>query len=82
MVKKTDRPTTARHILIYDEDWEFLERFFGAGAPRHRRVGCSQQCRDYVHDGVMALRRRIRAAELMMGPEPDLDEEEEFENVG
>jgi hypothetical protein len=59
MVKKTDRPTTPRHVLIYDEDWEFLERYFGAGAPRHRRVGCGHICREYIHEGVMELRRRI-----------------------
>ena len=59
MVRKTDRPTTPRHVLIYDEDWEFLERYFGAGAPRHRRTGCGHICREYIHEGVMELRRRI-----------------------
>jgi len=76
MVKKTDRPTTPRHILTYDEDWEFLERYFGAGAPRHRRVGCSHVCREYIHEGVMALRRRIAIAEL-----EELEPEEEMEDV-
>lgn len=77
MVKKTDRPTTPRHVLIYDEDWEFLERYFGAGAPRHRRVGCGCVCREYIHGGVMELRRRIADNSFS---EDEL--EEELEDVG
>jgi hypothetical protein len=79
MVKKTDRPTTPRHVLIYDEDWEFLERYFGAGAPRHRRVGCGHVCREYIHQGVMELRQRI--AEHTAQDFDLEDDEEELEDV-
>jgi len=75
VVKKTDRPTTPRHVLIYDEDWELLERYFGAGAPRHRRVGCGHVCREYIHNGVMELRRRIAEASS------ELESQEEFEDA-
>jgi hypothetical protein len=75
MTKKTERPAHPRHVLIYDDDWEFLERYFGLGAPRHRRVGCGYMCREYIHQGVEALKQRMR--ESALEPEPDWDEDEE-----
>lgn len=61
MTKKSDRPTTARHILIYDDNWEFLERYFGAGAPRNRRYGTGYMCRRLIDEGVKAMRKRMQS---------------------
>lgn len=61
MTKKSDRPTTPRHILIYDDNWEFLERYFGAGAPRNRRYGTGFMCRRLIDEGVKAMRLRMQS---------------------
>ena len=53
-----------------------MERYFGAGAPRHRRVGCGHICREYIHNGVMELRRRVAESSLS-----EDDPQEEFEDA-
>lgn len=77
MVRKTPMPATDRHILIYDSDWDFLERYFGVGAPRNRRVGCSYMCREYIHQGVQELRQKIAESQVIMEMTED-DEDEEY----
>lgn len=76
MSKKTERPATARHILIYDSDWEFLERYFGAGTPRSRRVGCSYMCREYIHNEVNRLKKRMTESMDILEEEEDLEDAE------
>lgn len=78
MSRKTAMPATARHILIYDSDWDFLERYFGLGAPRQRRVGCGYMCREYIHQGVQELRRRISESEAIMEVMEDDEDEEDY----
>ena len=72
MTKKSDRPTTPRHILIYEDNWNFLERYFGASAPRNRRFGTGFMCRKLIDEGVKAMRLRMQQ-QLML---EDEDEEE------
>lgn len=82
MTRKTPMPATGRHILIYDTDWDFLERYFGLGAPRNRRVGCGYMCREYIHQGVQELRRRIDESQIMMDmTEGEDEDEEDFEDA-
>jgi hypothetical protein len=75
MSKKSDRPTTPRHILIYDENWEFLERYFGAGAPSNRRYGVGFMCRKLIDQGVQEMRQR-----MAQQTRHHLEEEEEVVN--
>jgi hypothetical protein len=54
--KKTAFPASTRHLLLYDEDWEYLESRFG---PRGiRPVGVSTVVRAILHQKVMALRAK------------------------
>jgi len=56
MSKRTDFPASTRHLLIYDEDWEYLESRFG---PRGiKPVGVSTVIRAILHQKVMALRAK------------------------
>ena len=58
MPKKISFPSSTRHLLLYDEDWEYLESRFG---PRGvKPVGVSTVIRAILHQKVMAL----RAAEI------------------
>lgn len=55
MSKKIPFPSSTRHLLLYDEDWEYLESRFG---PRGvRPVGVSTVIRAILHQKVMALRQ-------------------------
>lgn len=60
MTKKSDRPTTPRHILIYDDNWEFLERYFGTNAPRTRRYGTGYMCRKIIDEKVKEMKERMQ----------------------
>ena len=58
MPKKMPLSSSTRHLVLYDEDWEYLESRFG---PRGvRPVGVSTVIRAILHQKVMAL----RAAEI------------------
>lgn len=65
MTRKTDRPATPRHVLIYDDNWEFLDRYFGAGAPRNRRYGVGFMCRKLIDEGVKSMRARMMEHQML-----------------
>lgn len=56
MSRKIERPAVARHIHIFQEDWEFLEQFFGRGTANP--IGPSKAIRNIVHKHVGAIRAR------------------------
>lgn len=54
MSKKSRLPQTDRHILIYDEDWEYLETRFGPFGIKP--VGVSAVIRALIHHRVLSWR--------------------------
>jgi hypothetical protein len=60
MSKKVELPQTRRHILIFDEDWEYLTESYGAGGAKP--IGVSAAIRKIVHAKVLGLRDRVNSA--------------------
>lgn len=58
MSKKAPLPYSRHHILIYDEDWEFLEKAYGKGSP-HEALGISGAIRAIIHQKVLGLKAKI-----------------------
>lgn len=56
MSKKSVLPLSRRHVELFDEDWEFLLRWFGPGSPNP--IGCSEAIRTIVHSRVKQLRAK------------------------
>jgi hypothetical protein len=54
MSRKAKFPQSPKHVLIYDEDWEYLETRFGLAGLKP--VGVSNVIRALVHQRVMAWR--------------------------
>lgn len=57
MSKKALLPQTRRHILVYDEDWEYLLKNFGPGSHGFG-LGVSGAIRQIVHQRVQGLKAR------------------------
>ena len=58
MSKRAIRPQSRRHILVYDEDWKWLETAFGASSPG--RLGVGPIIRQIVHLYVGRLRSKTQ----------------------
>jgi len=56
MSKKVSLPQSRRHLFIYDEDWEYLSKLFGANSPNS--IGVSAAVRAIIHAKVKQLRQR------------------------
>jgi hypothetical protein len=56
VTKRSILPQRPRHILVYDEDWEYLSAMFGPGAVKP--VGISPAIRAIIHAYVGKLRQR------------------------
>ena len=56
MSKKAVYPQSRRHILVYDEDWEYLDRRYGKNTTS--RIGMGAMIRNMIHLHVKALRER------------------------
>lgn len=54
MSKKSIMPQTARHIIIFDEDWEILETCYGSAGLKP--VGISTVLRALIHQFVTQIR--------------------------
>jgi hypothetical protein len=54
MSKRSRLPQSARHILIYDDDWEFLEARFGSQGIKP--IGVSNVIRALIHQRITAWR--------------------------
>jgi hypothetical protein len=48
MTKKALLPQSRHHVMIYDEDWKWLERHYGPGS-QHEKVGISGAVKTLVH---------------------------------
>lgn len=60
MTKKTELPQSRRHVLIFDEDWDFLSANYGPSGPKP--IGVSAAIRKIVHSKCQGLRQRIADA--------------------
>lgn len=58
MSKKSTLPQSRRHILIFDEDWEFLTKIYGPGGA-HSEVGISGAIRAVVHQRVLGIKAKM-----------------------
>ena len=62
MTKRIERPTEARHIQIYTEDWNFLNDNFGKGS--EKPLGAGKAIRLIVHKYCNAVRaQQIRGVD-------------------
>lgn len=59
MTRKSDNPSSRRHILVFDDDWEFLERSFGPSS--ESRLGVGPAIRQIIHIYVGNLRNNVQA---------------------
>lgn len=57
MTKKTELPQSRHHVLIFDEDWAFLNENYGAQALKP--IGVSAAIRKIIHAKVLGLRQRF-----------------------
>ena len=74
MSKRNPLPCVKRHIMINDEDWEWLEANFG----RHTAnpIGPGAAIRTIVHSKVQALRAKvIERLDAISHRESDIDAE-------
>lgn len=59
MPRKSLLPQSSHHVMIFDEDWEFLQQLYG---PRGLKpLGVSQVIQTIVHRKVNELRARYHA---------------------
>lgn len=58
MSKKIERPSSNRHIGIYDEDWEFIQHMYGKPGGL-RPLGAANVIRAIVHKRVLELKQRL-----------------------
>lgn len=54
MTRKVELPSSPRHVLIYDEDWEYLETRFGPSG--FKPVGVSAVVRALIHAKITSWR--------------------------
>lgn len=64
MSKKSLLPQKPRHILVYDEDWEFLDQHYGPGSAKP--LGISRAIREIIHQRVLGLKaKQVSALDKM-----------------
>ncbi|MCK9361754.1 hypothetical protein M0Q28_06060 [Patescibacteria group bacterium] len=59
MSKKTILPTSRRHVMMFDEDWEWLEGQYGANSPS--KIGVAEAVRIVVHNFCKRQREAVNA---------------------
>jgi hypothetical protein len=58
MSRKTEIPSSRRHIFVYDEDWEFLEKAYGNAS--ENRMGVGPAIRNIIHVYVGSLKAKVQ----------------------
>ncbi len=72
MSRRSELPQSRRHVLIFDEDWEFLEANYGQYSAN--RIGVGVAVRRIVHQQVRFLRQKaqdLADARQSRGAEPN-----------
>lgn len=57
MSKKSRLPQSRHHILVYDEDWEFLMQNYGPGS-HNSQLGVSGAIRAVIHQRVLGMKAK------------------------
>jgi len=57
MVRKAELPQSRHHIMIFDEDWEFLTQAFGAGSSKP--IGPGNAIKTLVHGYVSKIKAQV-----------------------
>ena len=70
MPRKSIRPQTRHHIMVFDDDWDFLLRAFGPSSVRP--IGPGIAARGIIHEFVKKARARI--SETQQSLEEKVDE--------
>jgi len=60
MSKRSVLPQARRHILVYDEDWEFLDSAYGKDSDKPIGVGVA--IRQLVHASVLRIKAQMQQA--------------------
>lgn len=60
MTKKSELPHSPRHLLIYDEDWEWLKSNYGPGSA-NEAVGIGGAVRTIIHGHIGKLKARVQS---------------------
>lgn len=58
MSKRAEIPQSRHHVLVFDEDWEWLEANYGRGSPS--RIGPGVAVRKLVHAHIRLLRQKVQ----------------------
>ena len=58
MTRKSEIPQTRRHVHIYDEDWEWLNRAYGPDS--ESKVGISNAIRQIIRKFVTTKKAEIQ----------------------
>jgi hypothetical protein len=53
MVRKSEIPQSRHHIMVYDEDWEFLAHAFGPGSAKP--IGAGKAIQILIHGYVTRI---------------------------
>ena len=59
MSAKARRPQSRRHILVFDEDWEYLDAIYGTASTN--RLGVGPAIREVIHTYVSKLKAKTEA---------------------
>ncbi len=59
-----------RHILVYDEDWDYIETHFGRDSPA--KLGAGKAIRGIVHSFVRRLKAKAEDARNVAESRPDV----------
>ena len=59
MSKKSPLPQNRHHILVYDEDWSWLDTHYGPGSA-NSQVGISGAIRAIVHQRVLGMKAKAQ----------------------
>ncbi len=57
---RTPLPSSRHHIMLFDEDWEFLNRAYGKPGGMHA-IGVSEAIRAIVHAKVVSLKAKANS---------------------
>lgn len=60
MSKKSILPQSRRHVMMYDEDWDFLMSYYEQEPQGRPSPGIA--VKEIVHKRVMAMKEQINAA--------------------
>lgn len=60
MTRRAELPQSPRHVMIFDEDWEFLEARYGRSHRGPHAIGTSAAIRKLVHHWCQRMRDRER----------------------